>query len=106
MQALRQALHLDPQLATAHANLGILLEQKGDIDTAIPHFEAAIQLDPYSATAYYNFGAALYERGQIDTAMQHFREAIRLNPDLEPAVNRFKGRFKGATHKARNSSKG
>jgi len=73
------------------------LEQKGEIDAAIHHFEAAIRLDPYNASAFYNFGAALYKRGQIDDARQHFRDAIRLNPDLRPAINNLKSRFKGPT---------
>lgn len=45
-----QAVAVDPELAGAHCNLGIVLAQGGALDAARQHFETALKLDPQDQT--------------------------------------------------------
>jgi Tfp pilus assembly protein PilF len=42
----RRALETDPDLAAAHFNLALALDQEGKHEEAAEHFKKAIQLDP------------------------------------------------------------
>jgi tetratricopeptide (TPR) repeat protein len=78
----------------AHNNLGYLCVDRGDLDKAMSHFEAASKirsgkLDPHynlgSAFVEMNLGDALARKGQPDEAMLHFEQAIKLQPDYAEA---------------------
>jgi tetratricopeptide (TPR) repeat protein len=73
----------------AHNNLGYLCVDRGKIDEAILHFEAAARIrsgkrnphyDAGSAFMQMNLGDALARKGQSNEAMAHYKEAIRLQP--------------------------
>jgi protein O-mannosyl-transferase len=95
----------------AHNNLGYLCVDRGELDKAMSHFEAASKirsgkLDPHynmgRAFVEMNLGDALARKGQPDEAMAHFEQAINLQPDYAEAYyNRgnvlyAKGRIDGA----------
>src|SRR5882724_3421034 len=78
----------------AHNNLGYLCADRGDLDKAMSHFEAALKirsgkLDPHynlgTAFVEMNLGDALARKGQPDEAMAHFEQAIKLQPDYAEA---------------------
>ncbi|HEX4653318.1 MAG TPA: tetratricopeptide repeat protein [Candidatus Udaeobacter sp.] len=78
----------------AHNNLGYLCVDRGELDKAMSHFEAALKirsgkLDPHynlgTAFVEMNFGDALARKGQPDEAMAHFEQAIKLQPDYAEA---------------------
>lgn len=78
----------------AHNNLGYLCVDRGELDKAMSHFEAALKirsgkLDPHynlgTAFVEMNFGDALGRKGQPDEAMAHFEQAIKLQPDYAEA---------------------
>lgn len=78
----------------AHNNLGYLCIDRGDLDEAISHFEAASKirsskLNPhyYLGTAFIemNLGDALARKGQPNEAMAHFEQAMKLQPDYAEA---------------------
>src|SRR6266850_64624 len=96
----------------AHNNLGYLCVDRGELDKAMSHFEAASKirsgkLDPHykmgTAFVEMNLGDALARKGQPDEAMAHFEQAINLQPDYAEAYyNRgnvlyAKGRIDEAT---------
>lgn len=81
----RKAVHLDPQSAPAHTDLGNALKAAGRLDQAIPHLRQAIRIDPASAAAHTNLGNALHEQGRPEEAIDHFRQAVCLNPRLAAA---------------------
>ena len=78
----------------AHNNLAYLLVDRGELDDAISHFEAAAEIRSHKTDMHYNVGSAFVEmnladalarKGQSDEAMFHYEEAIRLEPNYADA---------------------
>lgn len=69
-------LELDPNLATAHFNLGIAYKDKGRLEEAIHCYREAITLNPNFAEAYQNLAVALLKAGNVFESLDTFREAI------------------------------
>jgi protein O-mannosyl-transferase len=82
----------------AHNNLGYLCADRGELDTAISHFESAARIrsgktnphyDLASAFVQTNLADALARKGRSDEAMAHYDEALRLQPyDANAYYNR------------------
>ncbi len=81
VEALREAIRLQPDSAYAHSNLGLALMRQGKLDEAIAEDRAAIRLRPDDGTTRFNLGTALGRQGKLDEAIAEYREAIRLQPD-------------------------
>jgi tetratricopeptide (TPR) repeat protein len=73
----------------AHNNLGYLCVDRGELDKAISHFEAALTIRSGKRDHHYDLGTtfmqmnladALARKGQSDEAMAHYDEALRLQP--------------------------
>jgi tetratricopeptide (TPR) repeat protein len=81
----------------AHYNLGYLFLQRGDLDSAISHFETALQIRSRYNAAFYNFGSApiennlanlLAQKGRLSEAIDHYHNAMRLRPGYgDPYLN-------------------
>src|SRR5262249_21187112 len=71
--------------ASAHSNLGLVLQEMGHLDEARQHYVEALRLNPSFAKAHTNLGGVLEEMGNLDEARQHCVEALRLNPSLAEA---------------------
>ncbi len=81
----------------AHNNLGNLCLQRGDLDSALSHFETALNIRARTTAAHYNFGGALIEnsvaailakKGQINEAIPHYDKAINMRPAYgDPYLN-------------------
>src|SRR5207253_10566606 len=78
----------------AHNNLGYLCVDRGELDEAMSHFEAASKIRSGKLHPHYNLGTAFVEmnigdalarKGQPDEAMTHFEQAITLQPDYAEA---------------------
>jgi len=76
-----RAIEVDPNLAEAYSQLGIIYAQVNDLDNAITYFDQAIALDPSYVDAHYNLGIALAQKGDIESAIASFEQAINLQPD-------------------------
>ncbi len=84
-RAYHQALLLDPSLAAAHINLGLLYHQARDFTPAESHYRAAIQHTPHDALAHFNLGALLEDRGQAEEAIAAYRLALDRDPNFADA---------------------
>lgn len=82
---LRQLIALNPNLASAHTNLGVLLAHAGRSDEAVAEYERAIALAPSDAAAYYNLGLAHRRRGAFAEAERAYRRALERNPSQADA---------------------
>jgi len=81
----------------AHYNLGHLFLQRGDLDSAIYHFETALQMRSRNSAAHYNAGGALIEnnlasvlaqKGRLNEAVDHYHNAMNLRPGYgDPYLN-------------------
>jgi len=83
----REALRLWPDLAEAHAGLGILLAQQGNPAGAESCFRQAVRLEPGSAQAQSNLGIVLSQQGRQAEAESCHRQALRLQPDFAAGHN-------------------
>jgi tetratricopeptide (TPR) repeat protein len=71
-----QALHLLPDSAPAHRNLGyVLLRMPGETDGAVAHFEAALYLGPIVTEARIGLSTTLSQRADREGELQ--RQAPR-----------------------------
>jgi len=75
-------IHLEPNFAPAHSDLGRALDSQGWQELAIPYYAKALELAPsnYSLESHLNFGNLLKTRGKIDEAIASYQRAIALNP--------------------------
>jgi tetratricopeptide (TPR) repeat protein len=55
---LNEAIRLDPNIAEAHNNLGLVLLMQGNPEKSIPHFSTALRLKPDLKVAQDNLNRA------------------------------------------------
>ncbi len=71
----------------AHQNLGLFLEEQGDIPGSTVHFAEALRINPKDINALNSLGGIFLEQGLTDSAVLYFQEALRLWPDFAEASN-------------------
>lgn len=81
----QEQIQRNAERAQAHYELGVLLEEAGQITEAIEHYRIAIDLNPMLAEAHINLGAALASLGDLNGAIGVYRAALRLHPQLAEA---------------------
>jgi tetratricopeptide (TPR) repeat protein len=67
------AIRLDPQLADAHFQLGVLYVQGGELPNAIREFEAAVRLQPKTPDYHYRLARAYTAAGMSAKATEQLR---------------------------------
>ncbi|MCZ2074724.1 MAG: tetratricopeptide repeat protein [Bryobacterales bacterium] len=85
---LKKALQLDPNLAEAHQQLGVLAMERGEMRAAIANLECAIQLDANLATAHYRLGLAYRKTGLVKKAAAEMNIFRRLKAHHPAGVDR------------------
>ncbi|MHB8907339.1 MAG: tetratricopeptide repeat protein [Syntrophales bacterium] len=65
----------------AHANFGLALAGRGQVDEAIAHYRKALKIKPDYVEAHNSLGLALVGRGQVDEAIAHYRKALEIKSD-------------------------
>jgi tetratricopeptide (TPR) repeat protein len=81
----RKAIEIKPDYADAHANLGNLFWQTGDLKNAILCFQEAIAIDPNFTQVYYNLGTILAELDRLEDSTLLLSSAIELDPKFADA---------------------
>ncbi len=91
MREYREAIRLDPTLAEAHSNLGVILKDLGKLDEAIKEYREAIRLDPTLGEAHNNLAIALYFKGDYAGAWKEVKlcrkYGITPHPDFLKALS-------------------
>jgi tetratricopeptide (TPR) repeat protein len=87
IQALNQALQINPNYAEAYFSRGNARNELGDKQGAIADFDQALRINPNLAEAYYNRGLARYGLEDKKGAIADFDQALRINPNLAEAYN-------------------
>ena len=89
--AAKRALELNPDLAEAHASMGMILESfEWDWEGAEREHRRALELDPENPNLQHRLGMHLLYRGRFDEAAARFQEARRIDP-LSPLLQVAKG---------------
>jgi tetratricopeptide (TPR) repeat protein len=81
IDALTQAIRLDPHYADAFGMRGEVYEDKGDKDAAVQDFTQALNLNPKDKIAYDDRCRVFHQKGQDDQAIQDCDQALKINPD-------------------------
>jgi len=74
-----RALTFKPQDAWALSHLGILLQNHGELDRAIPYYERLVALQP-DAWALFHLAIALQNRGEPGRAIPYLERLVSLQP--------------------------
>jgi tetratricopeptide (TPR) repeat protein len=74
-----EASTLNPADASAHYNLGLIHQQRGEIEEARKRFERAIEIDAEEVDAHYQLGRIAREEGRFADAIKHFGEVVERN---------------------------
>lgn len=81
ISAYERALEMDPQMASAHANLVGAYGQKDEFQRARAHYEAASSIDPDIEELHNNWGVVMAAQDDPSAASAAFRRALEVNPN-------------------------
>lgn len=70
---------LNPADASAHYNLGLIYQQRGQIEEAKASFRRAVEIDPDETDAHYQLGRISREEGRLSEAISHFEATVQRN---------------------------
>lgn len=71
---------LNPADASAHYNLGLLHQGRGELDQARQRFERALEIDPEEIDASYQLGRIARQQKRYADAIQNFEQVVTRNP--------------------------
>ncbi len=71
-----EAATLNPADASAHYNLGLIHQQRGELDAARERFERAIQIDEEEIDAHYQLGRIARTQGRFADAIKNFEQVV------------------------------
>ena len=80
IQALAEAIHLDPKSARLRYRMGAIYAEQGSNRLAIEHFKDALRLDPGCADAHVGMGFCHLALSEYPDAIVSFDAAASLNP--------------------------
>jgi len=76
----REALSQQPDFPQAHAHLGFVLHERGDLVAAEPHYRKALELAAGLTGVYLNLGALLTQQKRLQEAEAVFGQALAQQP--------------------------
>ncbi len=82
IDAFSKAVAAQPELASAHDQLGAIIADTQGFAAAIPHFKRATELDPKLAGVWCNLGLAFAQTGSLSEAMDALDRALSIDPTL------------------------
>ena len=71
---------LNPADASAHYNLGLIHQSRGELDQARQRFERALQIDTEEIDASYQLGRIALQQKRYADAIQNFEHVVSRNP--------------------------
>jgi len=80
-----RAIATDPTLASAHTDLGLLLESLGKTTEAETRYREALSIEPTLVSAQQGLGSLLLARGELESAEALFRRSTQFEPS-DPAL--------------------
>ncbi len=71
-----EAATLNPADASAHYNLGLIHQQRGELEAARERFERAVQIDAEELDAYYQLGRIARQQKRYPDAIKNFEQVV------------------------------
>lgn len=75
-----EAATLNPADASAHYNLGLIHQQRGELEAARERFERAIQIDGEEIDAHYQLGRIALQQKRFADAVRNFEQVVARDP--------------------------
>ncbi len=75
-----EAATLNPADASAHYNLGLIHQQRGEVEAARERFERAVQIDDDEIDAHYQLGRIAGQQKRLADAVKHFEQVVSRDP--------------------------
>jgi len=72
-----EAATINPRDSSAHYNLGLIHQQRGELDQARERFQRAIDIDPEELDAHYQLGRIGRAQNRLAEAIGHFEEVVQ-----------------------------
>jgi tetratricopeptide (TPR) repeat protein len=91
---LGKAVALDPKLAEAHLQLGILYSERKDFPKAIAAYQRAVSLNPHLEQAHYRLAQTYRLTGQNDKAQNEVHLYERISKEKAAQVERERSEIK------------
>jgi len=80
IQAYERSTQINPVLAAAWSNWGVVLTDMKRFDEAVEKYQRATQINPDLAVVWYNLGVVLAGLKRFDDAIEKYQRAIQINP--------------------------
>lgn len=74
-------IKLNPRNVAAHANLGAVLQKKGEFDSALAQYNAAEAIDPNNIFVRLNLGTLYQAKGDFKTAIKAYDTILQVDPN-------------------------
>lgn len=74
-----EAATLNPADASAHYNLGLIHQNRGELDAARERFERAVEIDTDEIDAHYQLGRIARQQKRLADAVGHFEQVVSRN---------------------------
>lgn len=71
-----EAATLNPADASAHYNLGLVYQQRNQLDEARQRFERAIEIDPEEVDAHFQLGRLARAENRLPDAIKHYEQVV------------------------------
>ncbi len=75
-----EAATLNPADASAHYNLGLIHQQRGELDAARERFERAVQIDAEEVDSHYQLGRIARQQKRWADAIANFEQVVNRDP--------------------------
>jgi tetratricopeptide (TPR) repeat protein len=75
-----EAATLNPADASAHYNLGLIHQQRGELEASRERFERAVQIDEGEIDAHYQLGRIARQQKRLSDAIRNFEQVVSRDP--------------------------
>jgi tetratricopeptide (TPR) repeat protein len=72
-----EAATINPRDSSAHYNLGLIHQNRNELDQARERFQRAIDIDPDEVDAHYQLGRIARSQNRLPEAISHFEEVVQ-----------------------------
>ncbi len=72
-----EAATINPRDSSAHYNLGLIHQGRGEFDQARERFQRAIEIDPDESDAHYQLGRIARSQNRLAEAIGHFEQVVQ-----------------------------